>query len=85
MNDNIKKDTTCFSSHKKFNVPCAKTDCRYYLENPDGLNCVINMSNNNPRTMQSVGDLFNITRMRICQIEKSILNKIRKNIEQNSY
>ena len=27
-------------------------------------------------TLQEIGDIFNVTRMRICQIEKKIINKI---------
>ena len=67
----IKKET-CFNVHKNFCVSCDKTLCRYWKE-MDGKyqNCIINASNAGPLTLQDVGEIFNVTRMRICQIEKS--------------
>jgi len=31
-----------------------------------------------PHTLQKIGQIYGLTRMRICQIEKSIFEKIRK-------
>ena len=59
MNNKIKKNITCFSSHEKFNVNCNKKSCRYYLEYPDHQNCVINMSKDKKYTMQKIGEIFN--------------------------
>lgn len=45
-------------------------------------NCIINMVNENEDlTLEKVGELFNVTRMRICQIEKNIIDKL-KNFNQ---
>tara|TARA_Y100001970_G_C14050872_1_gene758859 strand:+ start:233 stop:367 length:135 start_codon:yes stop_codon:yes gene_type:complete len=33
-----------------------------------------------PRTLQQIGDLHGLTRMRICQIEKIAIEKIKKYI-----
>ena len=78
---NIKKNTSCFKTHRDFNVNCNKESCRYFLSNQDEhQNCVINMSNNKSHTMEDVGKVFGITRMRICQIEKSIIEKLKKEI-----
>ena len=69
--------TTCFKEHKKHNVDCLKKECKYWVDYPDNLNCTMLMANNGPKTLQEIGEIFGVTRMRICQIEKSVLNKLR--------
>ena len=32
-----------------------------------------------PKTLQEIGEIFGVTRMRICQIEKSVLSKLVSN------
>ena len=34
------------------------------------------------RTLQEIGEVFNLTRMRICQIEKSILGKLKSSLPE---
>ena len=72
------KSTTCFDAHKNKKVNCQNKKCRYWHELDSNNNCIINKSSDNPHTLQEIGDLFNITRMRICQIEKHTLEKIKK-------
>jgi len=33
---------------------------------------------NGPHTLQTIGKWFSLTRMRICQIEKNVFSKIKK-------
>jgi DNA-directed RNA polymerase specialized sigma subunit len=73
---NTKKETTCFRAHKKLAVCCEKTDCKMWHEIPESQNCVIIHAEEGPRTLQEIGNLFDITRMRVCQIEKSIFKKL---------
>jgi hypothetical protein len=77
-NDNIDEPeiiegTTCFAAHKEAGRMCEKTSCRYWhaMENEKHLNCTILAARTGPFTLQQVGDMFNVTRMRICQIEKA--------------
>ena len=70
--------TTCFEAHKSQNKNCQNKKCRYWHELDSDNNCIINKSSNKTHTLQEIGDLFNITRMRICQIEKQTLQKIKK-------
>jgi DNA-directed RNA polymerase sigma subunit (sigma70/sigma32) len=45
---------------------------------PEGHNCVMIAAMEGPHTLQKIGQIYGLTRMRICQIEKNIFEKIRK-------
>lgn len=78
------KNETCFNTHKECRVICDEKECRYWQDmNGNNQNCVINAANSGPLTLQEVGDIFSVTRMRICQIEKSA-KEILKNIFDKS-
>lgn len=74
----IEKDT-CFMAHERLNLPCKKQTCRCWFDNSDNLNCVNLAARKGPEKQEQIGQYFGLTRMRVCQIEKSILYKIRKN------
>ncbi len=80
--DNIDlKNITCFAAHDKCNMSCKQKKCRYWHDmNNSNSNCIINKVNNTTSdlTLQDIGDIFGITRMRICQIEKQTLKKLSK-------
>ncbi len=78
--EKILAEKTCFYYHKELNKCCKKSDCRYYQENLQrSQNCIINESNEHEHTLEEIGDIFDISRMRICQLEKQIVGKL-KNI-----
>lgn len=80
MKNNENIEITCFSAHKNQNKNCKNKKCRHWHEISNYNNCIINMSNNSPYTLQEIGELFDITRMRVCQIEKQTLKKIKKHL-----
>jgi len=80
----IVKGVSCFSAHKECNVKCDNKVCRLWIEKPDALNCTLIEASKGPKTLQEVGEIFNITRMRVCQIEKKILSKL-KDLEVLSF
>ena len=67
----------CYEVHKRFGKSCNKLDCRYWIESEENNNCTIIGAESGPMTLQEIGDIFGITRMRVCQIEKKIMNKLK--------
>lgn len=78
-NEMVIRNTTCFAEHEKNKLNCLKKTCRQWLDNPKSHNCVILAAKNGPLKQEIVGELLDLTRMRVCQIEKTILYKIRLN------
>ena len=72
----IVEDTTCFSEHARLDVKCANTGCKYWIDCAQHNNCTMIGADKGPMTLQQIGNIFGVTRMRICQIEKSILKKL---------
>jgi len=71
----------CYELCEKTSKNCKKESCRHWIKLEDNLNCTILASREGPMTLQNIGDIFGITRMRICQIEKKVLEKIRPGLE----
>ena len=72
-------NTSCFTAHKNCEKSCVNEKCRYWHNLEKSNNCIINKVNENKDlTLQEIGELFDITRMRVCQIEKSSLKKLNR-------
>ena len=71
----------CYEVCEKTKLVCKKESCRHWIKLEDNLNCTLLASREGPMTLQKIGDIFGITRMRICQIEKKVLDKIRPGLE----
>ena len=74
----------CYEAYKKNIINskkyCKRKNCRYWINSNENKNCALVAADKGTNmTLEEVGDLFNVTRMRICQIEKKAINKI-KNI-----
>jgi uncharacterized protein YqkB len=74
--DKVLEGTTCFKEHKASGQACNKTSCRYWIDYDKSHNCTMIAADKGPMTLQEIGDIFGVTRMRICQIEKSVLKKL---------
>ena len=55
---------------------CAKENT--YRGNNNSQNCTVNSAKKGTLTLQEIGEIYQITRMRVCQIEKLIIDKIKK-------
>lgn len=75
----------CFLHNKKFSKQCEKKDCRYWMKSSKCQNCCLIGSENldlKSITLQDVGEIFGVTRMRICQIEKLAIKKITEKLKR---
>lgn len=67
----------CFDYHNKTKENCEKINCRYWINCKESQMCCINLcKTSNHLTLEDVGKIFGVTRMRICQIEKAAIKKL---------
>jgi hypothetical protein len=69
--------TTCFAVHARAGVDCQRQRCSHWIPFQEGHNCVHIAAQDGPHTLQCIGQIYGLTRMRICQIEKTIFEKIK--------
>ena len=70
----------CFDVHEEQKISCRKKECKNWIDCESGLNCVLITAKSGPKTLQEIGEIFSLTRMRICQIEKSIMGKLKSSL-----
>tara|TARA_Y100000593_G_C4185804_1_gene274330 strand:+ start:385 stop:630 length:246 start_codon:yes stop_codon:yes gene_type:complete len=75
---NEKNETTCWQANEANETPCRNKTCRLWLDCKAKQNCTIIAAQEGPKTLQEIGNLHSLTRMRICQVEKEALRKIRE-------
>ena len=73
-----KNETTCWEANKVNETPCRNKECRLWVQCKAKQNCTIIAAEDGPKTLQEIGNLHGLTRMRICQVEKEALRKIRE-------
>lgn len=69
--------TTCYETIEKYESTCQRQSCKQWINHPMGKNCVLITTKKGPLTLREIGKIYGLTRMRICQIEKNIYQKIR--------
>jgi len=67
---------TCYEICESKGSRCENKVCRYWVDGGSA-NCTILTSQKGPMSLQEIGDIMGVTRMRICQIEKRVAKKIR--------
>ena len=78
----------CFKYNKNNNLNCEVSNCRYWIDSKRSNNCCLNALQDKKYdeskvTLQDIGDIFKVTRMRICQVEKIALKKLRDKVVSN--
>ena len=79
---NNKGGSACYMTHEKYQVPCTKMHCKYWIKKTDSYNCTL-LAAKKPMTLHDIGVVFGLTRMRICQIEKSAKIKLYNLLKRN--
>lgn len=77
ISDNVVEGVTCFSVQSENGVDCQRRNCQHWISHPVGHNCVMITAGKGPHTLQEIGSIYGLTRMRICQIEKNIYERIK--------
>lgn len=76
---NVVQGETCFSAQEKHGVACLRKTCINWISQDKFNNCSILGAQHSPLTLQEIGEAYGLTRMRICQIEKKAIEKIKSN------
>lgn len=70
----------CFEAFSKYDVECNKKDCKYWIKHCKDLNCTLLAAKKSPKTLDEIAGIFDLTKMRICQIEHAAISKMKKTI-----
>ena len=72
----------CYTYNKQFKLNCNKNNCRYWINKKDSNNCCLVVVDNYPSlTLEETGKIFGVTRMRICQLEKKAIEKLKDKLK----
>jgi hypothetical protein len=73
----------CYEYNNNHKKNCQKKECRYWMNGKKYQNCCLIAADDESKineekfTLQDIGDIFKVTRMRICQIEKIAVKKLK--------
>jgi len=78
----MQKEEECITKCKEHGVSCPNTECEMWMNHEEDLNCCMVAVDNNPSglTLQAVGDRLGITCVRVHQIEKMAVTKMKKRL-----
>ena len=82
--DALSVERECTALCKKNDVSCPNKECRYWIDYEDDLNCsfVAIDKNEGGLTLREVGERLRISFVRVCQIEKAAVQKLKKKIQK---
>jgi len=66
----------CYEMHEDKKIDCQNKSCRHWIKCDNFQNCTLIASKKGPMSLQEIGNIMGVTRMRICQMEKRIVQKI---------
>jgi hypothetical protein len=82
--DGVPTKRECVSACEAYDVSCPNSDCKNWMDFEEDLNCALVAVDKNPEglTLREIGDRLGISFVRVCQIEKSAVRKLKKRIEK---
>jgi hypothetical protein len=66
----------CFDLHESCKKDCSNKSCKLWISSEENHNCTLIAAKRGPMSLQQIGDILGVTRMRICQIEKKVIEKL---------
>lgn len=76
-----RNEDLCFEKNCRQSTQCTQRSCRYWIAHPGEMNCTLIAASRGPMTLQQIGEIMGVTRMRVCQLEKRILDTVREDSE----
>jgi hypothetical protein len=77
---------TCSEACKKLETSCPNTECRYWIDYEEDLNCThVAVENNGNMTLREVSKRVGCSFVRVKQIEEEVLVKIGGEIKKRNY
>jgi hypothetical protein len=79
------KERKCVTACKELGVSCPNAGCKSWLDYDEDLNCIHVAVDKHEEglTLREIGDRLGISFVRVCQIEKSALGKLKKRMEKH--
>ena len=76
--NNVMANTTCYATHAKYEVSCMRRRCPNWLDLKPSQNCTMIAASQGAHTLERIGEIYRVSRMNICKIERQIKDKILK-------
>ena len=74
----------CAKTCKSSSTACQEETCRHWIAFESEMNCsLISIEENGPMTLMQIGERLDLSFVRIAQIEKAAISKMKKRIAKN--
>jgi len=74
----------CMTACKRSKVSCPNSECKHWIDYEEDLNCTLVAVDKHEGglTLREIGERLRISFVRVCQIEKAAVQKLKKRIEK---
>ena len=77
-------EPACVESCKRHGVSCPNSECKHWMHYEEDLNCALVAVDKHERglTLREIGERLGISFVRVCQIEKGAVKKLKKRLQK---